>query len=169
MLLSLVAVVDEQMGLGKNNALLCHLPADLLHFKTLTWGKPIIMGRKTYESIGKPLPGRKNIVISHHEINQSGIIWAPSLDAAIAKVSDQSEVMIIGGASIYKQVIDVADRIYLTVIHHQFDADVYFPPIDSAQWHCIKSDKRIRDSHNAFDMTFCSYERTGAILKKRDL
>lgn len=163
MVISLVAVVDEQMGLGKNNALLCHLPADLQHFKMLTWGKPIIMGRKTYESIGRPLPGRNNIVVSHHRINVPGITWASSLDDAMTIASDQSEVMIIGGETIYKQAIHTADRIYLTVIHHCFDADVYFPEIDLEKWHCIKSAERPSDAHNAFDITFCSYERTGAL------
>lgn len=159
-MISLIAAVDERLGMGKDNALLCHLPADLQHFKSLTLGKPIIMGRKTFESIGKALPGRKNIVLSRHAFTAEGAIVVDSFDAALQLTSDQPEVMIIGGAQIYKQAINYAKLLYLTVIHHQFEADVFFPEIDKAEWECTAEVKKLRDEKNRYDMTFYTYRRT---------
>lgn len=159
MLISLVAIVDENMGLGKDNQLLCYLPADLQHFKSVTMGKPIIMGRKTYESIGKPLPGRMNIVLSHESLSIDGVHVVSSLEAALEITQHEPEVMIIGGASIYEQAIQLAHQIYLTVIHHQFEADVHFPLFNKSTWNCVSRLKKERDEKNKFDMTFCRYLR----------
>ena len=159
MIVSLIAVVDELLGLGKDNALLCHLPADLQHFKSLTVGKPIIMGRNTFESIGKPLPNRQNIVLSRHPLTIEGVNIASSLEAAFELTKDQEEVMIIGGASIYEQAMVYAQRIYLTLIHHQFEADVFFPSFDKTVWVCQKECHRSRDERNRYDMTFYDYQR----------
>ena len=159
MIVSLIAVVDEQFGLGKNNALLCHLPADLQHFKSLTVGKPIIMGRNTFESIGKPLPGRQNIVLTHRLMEIEGITIANSLDVAFELTNNHEEIMIIGGASIYEQALVFAERIYLTVIHHQFEADVFFPQLDKAVWVVQSEHTRTRDERNCYDMTFYEYRR----------
>lgn len=159
MLISLVAVVDEHFGLGKNNGLLCHLPADLQHFKSITMGKPIIMGRKTYDSIGKPLPGRMNIVLSHKALVIEGVSVVPTLEKAFELTEKYPEVMVIGGASVYEQAIEKAHQIYLTVIHHQFDADVYFPKFNQLIWTCIGTLKRKRDDKNNYDMTFYRYRR----------
>lgn len=156
-IISLIAAIDEANGLGLNNQLLCHLPADLLHFKTLTMGKPIIMGRKTYESIGRPLPGRLNIVVSRSVNNIAGTTIVNSLSQAI-KASDESELMIIGGAELYKQSIAIANRLYITRIHHHFAADVFFPEIDPSIWHCQNQIFRQRDEKNSYDMTFYVYE-----------
>ncbi len=159
MIVSLIAAVDEQFGLGKDNALLCHLPADLQHFKSLTLSKPIIMGRNTFESIGRPLPHRHNIVLSRHTAAIKGVTIASSLDAAFELAKDQEEVMIIGGASIYEQAMVYAQRIYLTLIHHQFDADVFFPSFDKTEWVCQNEFHRVRDERNCYDMTFYDYQR----------
>ncbi len=157
--LSMIAAMDEARGIGINNQLLCHLPADLKHFKALTLGKPVIMGRKTYESIGKPLPQRPNIVISNTLEPQPGIIIVPNIPAAIEKAGKVDEVMIIGGMSIYEAALPWARRIYITIIHHTFEADVYFPEINPDHWHCVQSQFRKKDDKNLYDMSFCIYEK----------
>ncbi|HAU1152253.1 TPA: dihydrofolate reductase [Legionella pneumophila] len=159
-LISLIAAIDEKGGLGINNQLLCYLPADLLHFKSITMGKPVIMGRKTYESIGKPLPGRLNIVISQMIQSIPGVIVVNSLGQAIEETADAQEVMIIGGARIYSQAISMANRLYITRIHHRFKADVFFPKINELEWDCRSKEFRQHDEKNQYDMTFCLYERT---------
>ncbi|HAT8178119.1 TPA: dihydrofolate reductase [Legionella pneumophila] len=158
-LISLIAAVDETGGLGINNQLLCYLPADLQHFKSITMGKPIIMGRKTYESIGKPLPGRLNIVVSQMIQSIPGVIVVNSLGQAIKEAADAPELMIIGGANIYSQAILMAHRLYITRIHHQFRADVFFPQINELEWSCRSKEFRQHDEKNQYDMTFCLYER----------
>lgn len=161
-IISLIAAVDESNGLGKNNKLLCHLPADLKHFKKLTLGKPIIMGRNTYNSIGKPLPGRTNIVLSTTKSTIADIKLTNSLDMAIKiAAAESAEIMIIGGASVYEQALPLANRIYLTQIHHKFDADVFFPQLDSSLWHCKEKHFQASDEKNSYDMTFCLYEHVG--------
>jgi dihydrofolate reductase len=156
--ISLIAAVDEQFGIGKNNQLLCHLPADLKHFKQLTVGKPVLMGRKTFISIGRALPNRRNIVLSNTLGHIAGVDIVPSLVEGIALAGNCEEIMIIGGADIFRQALTFANRIYLTMIHHQFSADVFFPKIDIKKWHCIQSETRINDNTNRFDMTFCYYQ-----------
>lgn len=158
-IISLVVAVDEAQGIGKENTLLCHLPADLQHFKSVTMGKPIIMGRKTYESIGKALPGRLNIVVSKNPIENEGIEWAHSIENALARASEYPEIMVIGGAQLYLQTINIASRIYMTRIHHIFSADTYFPEIDSTRWSCIEKVSRSRDDKNRYDLTFMIYEK----------
>lgn len=158
-IISLVAAVDENRGLGKDNHLLCHLPADLKHFKNLTMGKPIIMGRNTYDSIGKPLPGRLNIILSRQNLSLEGVEIVDSLTKALALVKDAPEVMIIGGATVYEQALGLASQVYLTVIHHQFDADVFFPTISKTDWQCKEAVFQQHDEKNNYDMTFYRYER----------
>lgn len=158
-LISLIAAIDEQGGLGQNNKLLCHLPADLQHFKKVTTGKPIIMGRKTYESIGRPLPNRTNIVISRSTHEIEGVEVFNSLAKAIEAHSEAVELMIIGGAEIFTQTMVLADRLYLTKIHHQFEADVFFPHIDEKNWRLTNTTYRAKDLSNEYDMTFQVFER----------
>lgn len=153
-IISLIAAVDEQYGLGKNNQLLCHLPADLQYFKQNTLHKPIIMGRKTWESIGKPLPNRINIVLSKQLQATEGITVVDSLEKALQIVSDAEEIMIIGGAQLFAEALPLANRIYLTHIHHVFEADVFFPALDMTVWKPISSVFRERDAHNPWNMTF---------------
>lgn len=158
-IISLIAAMDEAGGIGRNNQLLCHLPADLQHFKAMTLGKPILMGRNTFQSIGKPLPGRLNIVISKTMQPQEGILVVDSIKKALEQVKDLPEIMIIGGATIYEQTITLATRLYITHIHHVFNADVIFPKIDQTIWQSISSDFRPHDEKNTYDMTFCCYEK----------
>jgi dihydrofolate reductase len=133
-LISIVAAIGENRELGKDNKLLWHIPGELPRFKTITMGHPIVMGRKTFESIGRVLPGRLNIVISRStEHNLSGIstscLFVTSIASALtlAKEYDQDEIFIIGGGQIYEQALPFVDRLYLTVVHSTFDADTFFP------------------------------------------
>lgn len=158
-IISFIAAVDEHRGLGKNNQLLCHLPADLAHFKQVTMGKPIIMGRKTFASIGRPLPGRLNIVLSRTESVIPGVVTVSSLPEALKQVSEFPEAMIIGGAELFEQALPLASRLYLTVIHHCFDADVFFPFLDEDEWSCLEALPRQADEKNQYDLTFYYYER----------
>jgi dihydrofolate reductase len=158
-IISLIAAVDENYGLGKENKLLCHLPADLHYFKEQTLGKPIVMGHKTYQSIGRPLPGRLNIVLSRQSLSIEGVTVVHSLEEAFKLTKDLPEIMVIGGAMIYKQAMPFADRVYLTHIHHCFEADVFFPFFDQNQWACYEAIEHKQDAKNAYDLTFCKYQR----------
>ena len=158
-IISLIAAIDECRGLGKNNQLLCHLPADLKHFKEVTFGKPIIMGRKTFESIGRVLPGRLNIILSRQDLYIKDATVVKSLSQALDLSRDTPEVMIIGGAKLFEQALALAQRVYLTLIHHRFDADVFFPLLDKTVWHCQEAIHRPLDELNKYEMTFYRYER----------
>lgn len=154
-----VVVADENNGIGRNNQLLCHLPADLKHFKALTVGHPVIMGRKTYDSMGKPLINRRNIVVSRQSIELPGCEIAHSIDEAIALCHLNEKVSIIGGATIYKQSLDLTDIIYLTRIHHSFEADTFFPKIDNEQWTELASEQHDADEKNPYPYTFITLIR----------
>jgi len=162
-MISLIAAIDEANGLGKDNQLLCHLPADLQHFKAVTMNKPIIMGRKTFESIGRPLPGRLNIILSRSPLSIEGVIVLDSIQKALLETSNYPEAMIIGGAQLYQEVIGLADRLYITHINHRFDADVFFPEICQSIWHCQSRKQWQHDEKNKYDLTFCIYEKAKAI------
>lgn len=134
MKLALIAAMDRQRVIGINNQLPWHLPNDLQYFKAATMGKPIIMGRKTYDSIGRPLPGRPNLVISRNrDFNPDGVIRVDSVESAIAtaesllKETDLDEAMVIGGAEIYRQTLPFADRLYLTLVDAEVEGDAWFP------------------------------------------
>jgi dihydrofolate reductase len=157
--ISLIAAVDENNGLGLNKQLLCHLPADLQHFKNLTMAKPIVMGRKTFESIGKVLPGRINIVLSRSCLAIEGAVVLDSLAKAIDDYNSVDELFIIGGADIFYQSMALASHLYLTRIHHHFEADVFFPNIDTSLWACGHQEFRPHDEKNAYDMTFFRYDK----------
>ena len=158
--ISIIVAIDEKNGIGQGNKLLCHLPADLKYFKQTTMGKPIIMGRKTYDSIGKPLPGRKNIIISHDKtLTIDGAEVVDSLDKAIEKAKLDDEVMVIGGATIYQLALPKARRLYVTRIIHEFAADSFFPEIDTTRWHCINRDFRPKDETNSYDLCFETWEK----------
>ncbi len=162
MILSLLVAADEQNVIGKDNQLPWHLPNDLKYFKNQTWGMPILMGRKTFESIGKPLPGRKSIVISRNSNwNQEGVTLVHSIEEAIQKTQelDVKEIFVIGGAQIFESAFPLADRIYLTRIHHRFEGDVFFPEIPAANWEMVRNRKCFADDKNAFDHSFQVWER----------
>lgn len=160
MTISLVVAADEKNGIGKNNQLPWHLPADLKHFKTLTTGHPIIMGRKTFESIGKALPNRRNIVISRQSTYLAeGVEVVSSLPDAFYLCKDDNEAFVIGGAQIFEQALPLASILYLTVIHHQFDADTFFPKIDMANWIKAESSSHEPDEKNIYSYSFIKYIR----------
>lgn len=155
----MIAAIDENNGLGYNNALLCHLPADLKQFKKITLGKPIIMGRKTFRSIGRPLPERENIVVSQQIKAEAGIVVKQSLTAALAYAKEAEDVFIIGGASLFAEALPFTEHLYLTRIHHCFIADVFFPTIDFSKWHCLEQSFKEQDEKNPYNMTFYHYQR----------
>ena len=159
--LTLVVAVDANGGIGIDNRMPWHLPEDFAHFKRVTLGKPVIMGRKTFDSIGRVLPGRRNIVITRNgDWSHEGAERAASLDAAIAML-DRTPASIIGGAQIFNQSIAIADAMIVTHIEHAFDCDTFFPPIDKAAWL-----ETARDTHHSeaggFDYAFVTYARRGA-------
>ena len=157
--LSLIVAIDEKGGMGIHNRLPWHLPADLAYFKKVTMGKPIIMGRKTYASIGRPLPGRLNIVLSRGAPQIAGVQVVGDLDAALACAKDASEVMVIGGVAVFKAALAYADKLYLTRIHHVFEADVFFPRLDISQWDEELLEVRKADTKNPYDLSFYCYKR----------
>jgi dihydrofolate reductase len=149
--------MDERGGIGKNNRLPWHLPSDLKRFKNLTMGHHLVMGRKTYETIGKPLPGRVMIVVTHQkDYFLEGCMVARSLRDAIklAKDDHESEVFIIGGGEIFQQAIDLADKLYLTTVHVNVDADVSFPKIDLIQWEQIKIDNIAQNNKDEYESDY---------------
>src|SRR5271165_6767188 len=129
MKISIVVAISENHVTGKDNKLLWHLPNDLKHFKEITTGHTVIMGRKTYDSVGKPLPKRRNIIITRQPITIEGCEVVNSIEAALVLCKDENEVFIVGGAEIYKQSIKLTDRIYLTIVHKKFEGDSFFPEI----------------------------------------
>jgi len=161
MKISLIVAADEQNGIGKNNELLCHLPADLKYFKKLTTGHAILMGRKTFESIGKPLPNRTNIIISRNTNTIEGCHVFNSIEAGIefAKTLNETELFIIGGDSIYQQSLALTHTVYLTRIHHTFHADAYFPELEENNWRLLQSAEQMADEKNKFDYSFQVFER----------
>lgn len=162
MILSLLVAADENNVIGKDNQLPWHLPNDLKYFKNLTWGMPILMGRKTFESIGKPLPGRKSIVITRNsDWKHEGVEVVHSIEQAIDLAASFAikEIFIIGGAEIYRTAFAKANRIYLTRIHHQFEGDVYFPELSSSDWGLVKEHRHAANEKNAYDHSFQVWER----------
>jgi len=161
MILSAVVVTDLNNAIGLNNKLLCHLPADLKFFKTVTMGSPIIMGRKTYESIGRLLPGRRNIIITRNSSYKvEGADVYGSIQEAIDQCKNEEKVFILGGAEIYKQSMEHLNEIYRTLIQHKFEADTFFGPIDEKKFKKTWSEEHKADEKNKFDYTFEKYQRT---------
>jgi dihydrofolate reductase len=156
----MVVATANNRVIGKDNDMPWHLPADLAYFKKTTLGKPVIMGRKTYESIGRPLPGRQNIVISR-DINYKaeGVETVTSVDAALALVSEIEEVMVIGGGAIYQHCLPAADRLYITHIEAEIEGDTQFPFYDTNIWKKVSSSIRLADDKNAYNLSFCVYEK----------
>lgn len=159
MMVSLIVAMAKNRVIGKDNQLPWHLPADLKHFKTITMGKPIIMGRKTYDSIGRPLPGRRNIVITRQtDLTIAGCDVVNSLQAALALVDD-AEVMVIGGTEIFKQALPLAKRLYLTEIDAEFEGDAYFPELDHSQWEVVEREEHQPDETNIYKYEFLILQR----------
>ena len=158
--LSIIVAISENNAIGLNNQLLWHLPADLKHFKELTTGNTIIMGRKTYDSIGKPLPNRRSIVITRStDLVIEGVEVVNSLAHAIELCKQNEEAFIIGGAEIYEQAMPYATGIHLTKVHQSYEADTFFPKINHAAWREINSITYPADEKNNVAYTFSSLER----------
>lgn len=161
MLLSLIVAMDSNGLIGADGRLPWQLPADLRHFKETTIGKPIAMGRKTYASIGHALPDRTNIIITRDTgLNASDSLVVHSIDDAIRTAAEQGaqEMIFIGGAAIYKQIITRVERIYLTRIHHQFSGDTRFPEFDEMMWSVVDREDHRADDTNPYDYTFLLME-----------
>lgn len=158
--ISLIVAMDDNRLIGSKNGLPWHLPADLAFFKRTTMGKPIIMGRKTYESIGKPLPGRRNIVVTRDpDFSAAGCEIANGIDSAIDLCQNDVEIMLIGGASLYRQSLERATDLYITRIHRSFEGDTWFPDFDESQWKLEKRDYFDADTSNIHDHSFIKYVR----------
>jgi dihydrofolate reductase len=159
--LSIVVAADEHGGIGRGGKLPWHLPEDLRRFKARTMGKPVIMGRKTWESIGRPLPGRTNIVVS----GQAGLVIpgctvAGSFEAALAAAGPAPEVCVIGGAEIYRKALPVADTIYLTRVHASVEADTFFPALAPAEWEEVAREERPADERHTYACSFVTLRRS---------
>ncbi len=159
-MLSIIAALSRNRVIGKDNQLPWRLPADLKHFKSVTLGKPVIMGRKTFESIGRPLPGRDNIVVTRDpEFHADGIAVAHSLDDALAQAHNVPEIMLIGGAQLYAESLARAQRLYLTLIHADVDGDAHFPDYDPADWRETAREDHAPDENNHYSYSFQILER----------
>ena len=160
MLVSIIAAMDRNRLIGKKNQLPWRLPADLAHFKKVTFGKPVIMGRKTFESIGRPLPGRTNIVLTGSaDFSAEGVLVAHSLEQALEHAAGADEAMIIGGSMIYRLALPIADRLYLTYVDNDHEGDAWFPEFDPADWRVIASEQHAADENNSCDYSFVTCER----------
>ncbi len=157
---SIIVAMDLNGGIGKNNKLLVHLPNDLKWFKKNTMGHPVIMGRKTYESLpGGALPGRKNIVLSRTVKHLPDAVVIESLDELYDNIDVQDENFVIGGAQVFNLFLPLTEKMYITRIHHKFEADTFFPDVDFSQWQKVYEFFNPRDERNPYDHTFEIYER----------
>ncbi len=160
MKISIIVAMSTNRVIGRDNQLPWHLPADLKHFKQTTMGKPILMGRKTWESIGRPLPGRTNIVITRDEnFEAPGCVVVHSIDSALQAAGQQDEIMVIGGADFYCQALPRADAIYLTLVHEDFEGDVFFPELDEAGWKEVERVDCEADDRNPHAYSFIRLDR----------
>ena len=152
--------MTPQRIIGKNNKIPWHLPADLKHFKKITMGKPIVMGRKTFESIGKALPGRRSIVLTRRaDYQPAGVDVVSTPDAALQLAGDVDEVMIIGGAKVYEKFLPMSERIYLTRVHAEVKGDTFFPEIREDEWRIVSSQPLPPNDERPFSVSFQTLER----------
>jgi len=158
MTVSIIVAIGENHAIGKNNQLLWHMPNDLKHFKDITSGRTIIMGRKTFDSVGKPLPRRRNIVVTRQDITIPGCEVVKSIEDGLALCKGEDEVFIGGGAEIYKLAMHLTNRIYLTIIHKSFDADTFFPEIDKTEWKEVKREDFEPDEKNPLPYSFITLQ-----------
>jgi len=158
----LVVAMDRDGCIGRDGKLPWHLPEDLRRFKALTMGKPVVMGRRTFESIGRPLPGRVNIVLSRRPVwSAPGVQVARTPEEALALAGDAPEVSVIGGAAVYAAFLPRARRIHLTLVDAQVGGDVFFPRVDEAEWRVVSREDRPADARNAHPLSFRVLERRG--------
>ncbi len=158
--LSLIWAMDNNRLIGSDNALPWKLSADMAWFKKNTMGKPILMGRKTYDSIGRPLPGRSNLILTRQQgLQVEGCTVTNTVDEALAAANDADEVMVMGGAEIYAQLFDQAERLYITEIDGEFEGDAWFPEFDRSSWREIFRESHAPDEKNAYAYDFIVLER----------
>lgn len=158
-MVSIIVAIAENGVIGDKNALLWNIREDMRRFRTTTSGHPVVMGRKTYESIGRPLPKRTNVVITRGNTAFDGCLMAHSLEEAIALFPHDEEVFIIGGAQIYEQALLLADRLYLTVVHRQYEGDTSFPQLDMSQWRELAREEFAQGEEFDAPFSFIDYER----------
>ncbi len=162
MKITIVVAMAANRVIGKDNCLPWHLPADLKHFKQLTLGKPVVMGRKTYESIGRPLPERTNIVVTRdRDYAAPGCVVVHSLEAALEAAGASAEVMVIGGAGLYRQILPLTDTIHLTRVQAEFEGDTVFPELNEADWHEVSRTDCEPDAKNPWPYSFLELVRAG--------
>lgn len=158
--IALIVAVAANGVIGVDNRLPWHLPEDLRRFRTVTMGKPVLMGRLTHESIGRPLPGRRNIVLSRNAgYLPAGCEVAPTLDAALRMISGATEVMIIGGAGLYREALPRAERIYLTRLHQAFEGDTFFPSLAAGDWRTVAREDFPAGTAREVGFSFLTLER----------
>jgi len=166
MKLSLICAMDENMVIGRNNALPWHLPEDLKYFKRTTMGKCIIMGRRTFESIGRPLPGRTNIIVTRsrdYEVENARVVDSLSdaieLAENVSFIEGVDEAFVIGGAELYRHALPYVDRLHLTMVHAEIDGDTYFPDFDVNEWEQVSREYFEADETNPYPYSICVFER----------
>ena len=160
MQLSIIVAMNKNQVIGKDGALPWHISSDLKNFKKITMGKPILMGRKTHESIGKPLPGRENIILTENkDYFSEGCVVKHTLDEALLYCEKVPEVMVMGGATLYEQTLNKAEKLYITEVVASVDGDIFFPEYDRSQWLEISRDSFKADENNEYDYSFMVLER----------
>lgn len=166
MLISIIVAMDRNRLIGAQGTMPWRLPADLRWFKKVTMGKPVVMGRKTYESIGKPLKGRRNVVLTRdRQYSAPGCVVVHSIEEAIHASENGEEVMIIGGAQLYRQFLPRSERIYLTRIEAAFEGDTYFPDFSEEQWQIVFDEQHEAGEHNRHPFRFQILERKEAVAR----
>jgi len=158
-MISIIAAVAENNVIGVKNRLPWKLSGDLKRFKELTMGKPIIMGKNTFKSIGKALPGRKNMVLTDELLDDNEIVQVSSIEDAIKVADNAEEIMVIGGAMIYKQFLPFADRLYITQVHVSLDGDAFFPEFSEKEWKVLSKECHTKDERNEYDYDYIVYEK----------
>lgn len=158
-MVSIIVAVAENGTIGDKNTLLWHIREDMIHFRTITSGHPVIMGRKTFESIGRPLPKRTNVIVTRGDNEFEGCKVAHSIEEAIAMFPAEEEVFIIGGAQIYEQALPLADKLYLTIVHHPYEGDTSFPALDMSEWSELSRQDFEHGEEFEYPFSFIDYER----------
>jgi len=162
MIVTIIAAMSENRVIGRAGSLPWRLPADLKRFKSLTVGHTVIMGRKTFESIGRPLPDRRSIVVTRNpQYRAEGVLVVLCLEDALQQVADDEQVFIIGGGELYRHALPVADRLELTIVHAEVEGDTSFPELDMKDWKLIGEEHHEADDRHAYPFTFQTYERRG--------
>ena len=160
MKISVIAAMSQNRVIGRDGSLPWHLPTDLARFKSITTGHTVIMGRKTFESVGKPLPNRRTIIITRNNDYQCADVFiAHSLDEALDHAAHEDEIFILGGETVYRIALPRADRLYLTIIHATIEGDTYFPNLDFDDWKLVEDERHESDERHAYAFSFRRYER----------